>query len=133
MQPLDLLRMEADIMNEPRSLPGDPLAESTLAGYWLYGYDMPDDLGGGFVTGELLLRADGVLLRRQTLFFPTGDGRLSEGFGPWEEVTWWEGETDPERAARVLHYRGYDLHRRDPAELGTPSSGSTPRESPTDG
>jgi hypothetical protein len=91
MQPLDLLRMEADIMNEPRSLPGDPLAGSTLAGYWLYGYDMPDDLGGGFVTGELLLRADGVLLRRQTLFFPTGDGRLSEGFGPWEEVTWWEG------------------------------------------
>jgi hypothetical protein len=63
--------------------------------YWSYGYDMPDHVGGGFVTGELLLRADGVLLRRQTLFFPTGDGRLSEGFGPWEEVTWWEGEADP--------------------------------------
>jgi hypothetical protein len=37
-----------------------------------------------------LLRADGVLLRRQTLFFPTGDGNLSEGFGPWEGVRWWE-------------------------------------------
>jgi len=36
-------------MNEPRPLPGDPLAGSTLAGYWVYGYDMPDDLGGGFV------------------------------------------------------------------------------------
>jgi hypothetical protein len=73
--------MEAYTMNEPLSLPGDPLAGSTLAGYWLYGQDMPDDLGGGFVTGQLLLRADGVLLRRQTLFFQTGDGNLAEGFG----------------------------------------------------
>ena len=94
---------------------------------------MPDDLGGGFVTGELLLRADGVLLRRQTLFFPTGDGSLSEGFGPWEEVTWWEGETDPQRAAIVLHYRGYDLHQRDPGGLGTPGSGECARRIPTDG
>ena len=52
---------------------------------------MSDDLGGGFVTCELLLHADGVLLRRQTLYFPTGDGKLSEGFDPWEEVTWWAG------------------------------------------
>lgn len=120
-------------MNEPPSLPDDPLAGSTLAGYWLYGYDMPDDLGGGFVTGEFLLRADGVLLRRQALFFPAGDGNLAEEFGPWEEVTWWEGETDPERTAIVLHYRGYDLHQRDPADLGTPGGGNAPGESPTDG
>jgi hypothetical protein len=124
--------MEADTMNEPPSLPFDPLAGSALAGYWLYGFDMPDDLGGGFVTGEPLLRADGVLLRRQTLFFPTGDGNLAEGFGPWEEVTWWEGETDPERATIVLHYRGYDLQQRDPADLGTRGSGNAPGESPTD-
>jgi hypothetical protein len=60
---------------------------------------MPDDLGAGFVTGELLLRADGVLLRRQTLYFPTDGGKLSPGFGPWEQATWWEGEADSERAA----------------------------------
>jgi hypothetical protein len=89
-------------MSEPTSLQPDPCSGSALAGYWSYGFDMPDDLGGGFVTGELLLRADGVLLRRQTLFFPTGDGNLSAGFGPWEEVTWWEGETDPEQAAAGL-------------------------------
>ena len=118
-------------MNEPPSLAGDPLAGSTLAGCWLYGFDMPDDLGGGFVTGELLLRADGVLLRRQTLFFSTGDGSLSEGFGPWEEVAWWEGETDPQRAAIVLHYRGYDLHQRDPADLGTPQRDSPANPRPT--
>jgi hypothetical protein len=66
--PLDPLRTEADTMSEPPSLPSDSLAGSALAGYWLYGYDIPDHLGGRFVTGQLLLRADGVLLRRQTLF-----------------------------------------------------------------
>jgi len=66
------LRMEADVMNELPSLPRDLLSGSTVACHWSYGFDMPDDLGGGFVTGELLLRADGVLLRRQTLFFRTG-------------------------------------------------------------
>ena len=100
--------------------------------YWSYGYDMPDHLGGGFVTGELLLRADGVLLCRQTLFFPTGDGKLSEGFGPWEEVTWWAGEADPDRAANVLHYRGYDLHKLDPATMSDPAGGSVPGRSSTD-
>jgi hypothetical protein len=57
-------------------------------------------------------------MRRQTLYFPRKDGKLSAGFGPWEEVTWWEGETDFERAANVLHYRGYDLHELDPASMG---------------
>src|SRR5438034_1819862 len=71
-------------MSESTALPPDPLSGSTLAAYWSYGYDMPDDLGGGFVTGELLLRADGVLLRRQTLYFPTEGGKLSPGFGPWD-------------------------------------------------
>ena len=107
-------------MSEPTALPPDPLSGSTLAAYWSYGYDMPDDLGGGFVTGELLLRADGILLRRQTLYFPTGGDKLSPGFGPWEQITWWEGEADSERAARVLHYRGYDLHKLDPASMSKP-------------
>ena len=48
-------------------------------------------------------------------------------------MTWWEGEIDPEWAAIVLHYRGYDLHQRDPADLGTRGSGNAPGESPTDG
>jgi hypothetical protein len=47
--------IEADVMSEPTALPPDPLSGSPPAAYWSYGYDMPDDLGGGFVTGELLL------------------------------------------------------------------------------
>jgi hypothetical protein len=52
-------------MSESTGLPpGDPLSGSAIAGRRSFGYDMPDDLGGGFVCGELLLRSDGVLLRR---------------------------------------------------------------------
>ena len=52
-------------MNESAGIPpGDPLGGQVIAGRWSFGYDMPDELGGGFVAGELLLRGDGVLLRR---------------------------------------------------------------------
>jgi len=126
------LPVEADVMSEPTALPPDPLPGSALVAYWSYGYDMPDDLGGGFVTGELLLRADGVLLRRQTRFFPAEDGSLSEGFGPWKEVTWWTGEAEPGKAARVLYNRGYDLHELDPANMSNPPGSSVPSRSSSD-
>jgi hypothetical protein len=45
----------------------------------------------------------------------------------------WEGETDPERAAIVFHYRGYDLHQLDPADLGSPGSGMLPANPPLTG
>jgi hypothetical protein len=70
---------EADVLSEPTALPPDPLSGSPPAAYWSYGYDMPDDLGGGFVTGELLLHADGVLLRRQMLTFPLGTASSLRG------------------------------------------------------
>jgi hypothetical protein len=38
-------------------LGADPLIGSATAGRWPFGYDMPDELGGGFVAGELLLRS----------------------------------------------------------------------------
>ena len=41
-------------MSESTGLPpGDPLSGTAIAGRWSFGYDMPDDLGGGFVCGEL--------------------------------------------------------------------------------
>lgn len=95
--------------------PEDPL-DGPVASYWSFGYDMPDELGGGFVSGELLLRGDGTLLRRYSKFIATADGNLAPGHGPWEEVSWWTPERDPERAAQVLHYRGYDLHQQDVAQ-----------------
>ena len=95
---------------------------------------MPDDLGGGFVTGELLapVTRGWRFAAPSDPLFPTGDGNLSAGFGPWEELTWWEGEADPERAAIVLHHRGY-TYQLDPADLGSSSSGNAPGESLADG
>jgi hypothetical protein len=100
-------------MSEAAALPPDDPFNGPVAGYWSFGYDMPDELGGGFVTGELLLRGDGMLLRRYSKFLSTAEGKLTPGHGPWEVVTWWSPEHDPERAARVLNYRGYDLHKLD--------------------
>jgi hypothetical protein len=113
-------------MSEPDSIPPDPLGCSSVAAYWTYGFDMPDEAGGGFVTGELLLRTDGVLLRRPTQYATTPAGGLKPGFGPWEKVPWWNSETDPQRAAGILHYRGYDLHKRDPADPGQPRHDESP-------
>jgi hypothetical protein len=114
-------------MSEPDTTSPDPLGGSGVAAYWIYGFDMPDEAGGGFVTGELLLRTDGVLLRRPTLY-TTAAGGLKPGFGPWEEVPWWKTDvTDPERAARILHYRGYDLHKREPADPSQPRNDQSPR------
>ena len=76
-------------MSEPTALPPDPLSGSTLAAYWSYGYDMPDDLGGGFVTGELLLRADeSCCVPRRFTFLP-GAASSRRGSAHGEQVTWW--------------------------------------------
>jgi len=120
-------------MSETSSLSSDDPLDGPVAGYWLFGFDMPDELGGGFVTGQLLLRGDGVLLRRYSRYFSAPGGKLIPGHGPWEEVSWWTAERDVERAARVLHYRGYDLHQLDTArdrEQGEPTTGEPGRSEP---
>ncbi|RSN61937.1 hypothetical protein [Actinomadura sp. WAC 06369] len=63
---------------------------------WLYEYDEESSRGFGF--GRFVLHADGALLRSH--------GENSE---TWREVSWWPGETDPRRAARLLWQRGYEL------------------------
>ena len=90
--------------------PGDPLQGAAVAGRWSFAYDMPEDLGGGFVSGELLLRTDGVLLRRYGGSSYRA-GQLTWQFKPWEPVTWWSGETGPQRAVAILKGRGDDLLR----------------------
>lgn len=92
--------------------PGDPLNEP-YAAHWLFGADMPDELGGGFVAGQLLLRTDGTLLRRYSSGGPD--------YGPWDTVPGWTPQPNVERAAAALHYNGYDLH---------PAGGPPPRYDP---
>ena len=96
--------------------PGEPLQGAAVAGRWSFAYDMPEDLGGGFVSGELLLRTDGVLLRRYGGSSYRA-GQLTWQFKPWEPVTWWSGETGPQRAVAILKGRGYDLCEHDPVPI----------------
>jgi hypothetical protein len=118
--------MEAHVMSENAALPpGDPLQGAAVAGRWSFGYDMPDDLGGGFVSGELLLRTDGVLLRRYGGSSYRA-GQITWQFKPWEPVTWWSGETDPRYAVAILKGRGYDLCEPDPVPIDQPRFGPVP-------
>src|ERR1022692_5324546 len=72
-------------MSDSTGLPqGDPLHGAAVAGRWSFGYDMPDDLGGGFVCGELLLRSDGILLRRYGGSSYRA-GQITWKYGPWDE------------------------------------------------
>ena len=66
---------------------------------------------GGFVTGEFLLRSDGMAFMRvggakgtseQTWHFSTD----------WSPVTSWEPETDVQRAIRMLKHRRYDIQNK---------------------
>jgi hypothetical protein len=57
--------------------PGDPL-DGPVAAHWVFGFDMPDELGGGFISGQPLLDGEGMLLRQYS---------RSTGYGPWGEVS----------------------------------------------
>jgi hypothetical protein len=82
-------------MNESAGLSqADPLSGSAIAGRWSFGYDMPHELGGGFVSGELLLRSDGILLCRYGGSSYRA-GQITWKYGPWKEATWWTAEANP--------------------------------------
>ena len=113
-------------MSENTGLPpGDLLGRSAQAGRWSFGYDMPDDLGGGFVCGELLLRSDGVLLRRYG-GSSYHAGQITWKYGAWDQVSWWTGETDPQQAVALLKSRGYDLLKHDQVPVDKSTFGPVP-------
>lgn len=88
----------------------DPLEGAELVAHWGFVYDIDDDAGGGFVSGEVLLRSDGVLLRRYGTSH-SRDGQTTWRYGPWEPDRLWAGPTDAEGALRWLKARGYGLCR----------------------
>jgi len=95
-------------MSEDLLTGGEPVAR------WSFCYDYPEADGGGFVTGEFLLRADGVMLRRMSQSLTRADTTTWQ-YGDWATVPGWPGETDPDRAARLLREWGYDLAPPGPA------------------
>jgi hypothetical protein len=92
--------------------PGDVLEGAEQVAHWGWVYDYDDDGGGGFASGEFLLRSDGVLLRR-SVFSRYRDGETTWRAHPWQPVSWWEGQTDAAEAMNLLKAHGYGLCRPD--------------------
>ena len=89
---------------------GPDEASPRAVGHWGWVYDYDDDAGGGFASGEFLLRSDGVLLRRY-VFSSSGGGQTTFRAHPWQPVSWWEGLADPTAAIQSLKAHGYSLCR----------------------
>jgi len=91
-----------------------------------WGFVWDDNYGElGPLSGEVLLLADGSLLRRMEAYeigLPPG----SESFSPWEPVDWWGGENDRVTALRRLQGNGYDLREPGPTPIDATSSGPWP-------
>jgi hypothetical protein len=78
-----------------------------------------------WVHGQLLLRADGVLLRRYGGDSYSG-GMTTYSYRPWDVVPWWPGTTDPNEAIGLLRRQGYDLYKPDPVPPDQDSAGPFP-------
>lgn len=106
-----------------------PKREKVWAGvavvaHWGFVWD-DNDGPAGPVSGEVLLLANGALLRRMGSS-PWGETGTTYSFDEWAPVQWWDGGTDPKAARRRLRGHGYGLFRPGPTPIGARSSGPFP-------
>jgi hypothetical protein len=96
-------------MDDPKPA-ADPLEGAEMLAHWGFVFDLDDSEGGGFVSGEVLLRSDGVLLRRYGTSYYR-DGQTTWKYGPWASMPRWSGGAEPDEAMRWLKAGGYGLCR----------------------
>lgn len=121
-----LVRLQFRTMSDDAdtNLQADPLQGATVAGYWDWVYDFDGDYGGGFVTGQFLLRSDGVLLRRG------GGSSYSKGattysYREWVRAGEWEPGVDP--AVVIASLKGmYSLAKPSPVPPDQRTAGPFP-------
>ncbi|EOD59701.1 hypothetical protein [Amycolatopsis vancoresmycina] len=89
--------------------------------HWGFAADTADS----WVTGQLLLLPDGVLVRRYG-GSRYGGGETTYQYGAWELVTWWPGITGRDEAIGALRGAGYDLYEPDPVPPGERTAGPFP-------
>lgn len=96
--------------------------------HWDWVFDVDEDRGGGFVTGQFLLRSDGRLKWRSGggSTAMAGGGSTTYSFTPWRDFPGWANEADPEEAMRRLRRRGYSLAEPGPTPIGEHESGPHP-------
>lgn len=112
-------------MSEASDLDQDPLDGAGIAGHWEYAYDIDSEDGGGFSSGEFLLRTDGQLLRRAggSIY---GDDGTRWRFDPWEPAGVWPDGIDPQEVIDTLKGRGYSLSQPSPVPYDQRTAGPFP-------
>jgi len=109
-------------LREKEELTGDPLSGGLKeVGRWSWVFDWEEQDGGGFTSGEILLRSDGLLLRRSG--GSSYDPRKKEttwNFGPWEVIADWQGGAEADHAIRWLKGQRYGLSQPSPTPPDSP-------------
>ena len=95
-----------------------------VAGYWDWVYDYDSDYGGGFVSGQFLLRSDGVLLRRNGGSSTGADG-TTYSYRDWERAGTWEPGVDPAEVMASLKGM-YSLCKPSPVPVDQRTAGPFP-------
>jgi len=109
-------------MNRPGVLP----AGVELVQRWRFLLDnLPEWIGGGFSTGEFLLRSDGVLLRR-SVASEHARGQTTWRAGLWSEFHRFSAGTGQDQAETWLIDRGYDLGDPSPVAVNEDAAGPFP-------
>lgn len=103
----------------------DPLEGANVVAHWGFTAEYEIDGDDHVTGGELLLRDDGVLMRRY------GGGSTSRGsttysFNNWHRVDWWPGHTAVEAAALALRGMRYQLYPPSPVPIGERTAGPYP-------
>lgn len=83
--------------------------------------DLPEEIGGGFVTGEFLLRSDGVLLKRGVIDLLSRDG-MTWSAGPWSIFHRFPPGTGQGQAREWLRAKRYRLARPSPVGIDETSA-----------
>ena len=109
-------------MTKPADTPYEspcPIGTAPIA-VWRFVFDCDDDQGGGFVSGELLLRSDGKMLRRMgysVTGFASGKAMTTWEYQAWREVADWPGGLSPDDAIAWLKAKHYDLCEASPCPI----------------
>jgi len=85
-----------------------PLEGKGLVAHWEFVVDVDNDMAGAFVTGQILLRGDGPLMRRYSRS-TYADGHTTYRYGPWAKMKSWPGGTDADANAEYLRGQGFRL------------------------
>ena len=105
-------------MTEPLRSMSEIVPEGTRVVYH-WGYlldDLPEEVGGGFVTGEFLLRSDGALLQR-AVWDSYSKGATTWEAGEWTVYKQFPPGTGQGQVQPMLRGKGYQLGRPTPVPV----------------